>query len=94
MTTLWQAAALGLTDRIEQQLSGATLVRQEVTNAFWHACSGGQRRAAELLLDRGADLNWIGWDGLTPLDAAHSNLAEGLVEWLIERGARRAAELS
>lgn len=26
--------------------------------AFWHACSAAQRRAAEYLLSRGADLNW------------------------------------
>ena len=38
----------------------------EVTDAFWAACHGGQREAAEYLLDRGADLNWIGWDDLTP----------------------------
>jgi len=27
---------------------------------------GGERGSAEYLLDRGADLNWIGFDKLTP----------------------------
>ena len=36
--------------------------------AFWSACHGGQRDTAEYLLERGADINWIGWDEKTPLD--------------------------
>ena len=90
-TTLWQAAALGLVDRVEDLLSadpppGA----DDVTNAFWCACHGGQRATAELLLARGADLDWVGHDGLTPLDAACRCGAEEVVAWLRERGARSA----
>jgi ankyrin repeat protein len=92
--TLWQAAALGQIDRVEQLVAkDSQLAGPEITNAFWCACHGGQRRAAEYLLDRGANLNWIGYDGLTPLDAAARAGAESLVEWLRSRGARLAREL-
>jgi uncharacterized protein len=50
--TLWQAAALGLDDRVRALLEGATA--DQVDQAFWEACHGGQRRTAQLLLDRGA----------------------------------------
>jgi hypothetical protein len=40
-----------------------------VTEAFWQACHGDQREAAEFLVDRGADLNWVGYDNLTPDNA-------------------------
>ena len=88
-TTLWQAAALGLMDRVDEYFKGIPLpAPDEITNAFWCACHGGQRTAAEYLLRRGADLNWIGYDGLTPLDAATRSAARDLVEWLRSRGAR------
>ena len=90
-TTLWQAAALGLMDRVDEYFKGIPLpAPDEITNAFWCACHGGQRTAAEYLLGRGADLNWIGYDGLTPLDAATRSGASELVEWLRSRSARSA----
>jgi len=94
-TTLWQAAALGLLSRVEEYFSGATPpALEEVTNGFWCACHGGQRQAAEYLLDRGTDLNWIGYDRLTPLDAARRHGAEDVVAWLRGRGATSAGALS
>jgi uncharacterized protein len=45
------------------------------------------------LLARGADLNWVGYDKLTPLDAAERSAATGVVEWLRQRGAKSAKEL-
>jgi ankyrin repeat protein len=86
----WEAAALGLHDRLEQLL-GAQPVVSEVSKAFWHACSGGQRRAAEYLLSRGADLNWVpDYAEGTPLDAATGvgTQRENLVGWLRNQGAR------
>jgi len=50
----------------------------------------GLRKTAELLLDRGGDLNWIGWSGRTPLDAALDGEHVALAEWLRERGARES----
>jgi len=44
---LWQAAALGLADRLERLLEDApSSGRDEITNAFWCACHGGARRLA------------------------------------------------
>lgn len=82
-TNLWQAAALGLMDRVKAHFAadpgaGAT----EVTNAFWCACHGGQLEAAQYLVERGANVNWVGHDGLTGLGAARRNGASHVVEWL------------
>jgi uncharacterized protein len=90
---LWQAAALGLTDRLEQLLEAEPPpARDEVTNAFWCACHGGQHATAERLLERGADIDWIGHDQLTPLDAALRSDADELAEWLRSQGAHHAGE--
>ena len=93
-TTLWQAAALGLMDRIEHHFASQPRpAPDEITNAFWCACHGRQRGAAEYLLGRGADRNWIGHDKLTPLDAARRSGDEELAEWLRSVGAKSASEL-
>ncbi len=87
-TNLWQSAALGLRNRVERFFAATPgPSADEVTNAFWHACRSGQRAMAEWLLARGADLNWVGHDGMTPLDAARRNGAVEVVEWLEGRGA-------
>jgi ankyrin repeat protein len=93
--TLWQSAALGLMSRVvECFTSESAPTAEELTNAFWCACHGGQRATAEYLLNRGADLNWVGHDGLTPLDAARRSGADELVVWLRDRGAKSAKEVS
>ena len=52
-----------------------------------------QPACAELLLERGAELDWIPpWEDLTPVDAAQREGAAELVAWLRERGARSASE--
>jgi ankyrin repeat protein len=102
---LWHAAALGLTDRIEEVFAeGTPPSREEVTEAFWQACHGGQQPAAAYLLDRGADLNWIGYNEATPLDMARSSnenagaptcndeILSQLVEWLEAQGARSTSD--
>jgi uncharacterized protein len=83
-TSLWEAAALGMMDRV-REFSEPT--QDELNNAFWCACHGGQREAAEYLLMRGADLHWVGYDGLTGVQAAQRSRAEGVVEWLRSLGA-------
>jgi len=89
---LWHAAALGLLDRLEELLTDDSSVTPEkIDQAFWHACAGGQRRAAELLLDRGADMNWVpDYAEGTALDAAHGGgtRQNNVIEWLESRGAR------
>ena len=88
----WQAAALGLLDRVEQLL-GDDPAPEQVSQAFWHACSGGQRRAAEYLLARGADPNWVPeYAKGTPLDAAAGlgTQRDNLIGWLREQGATAA----
>ena len=54
---LWHAAALGMFSRVEELLAAETAGQQELTDAFWQACHGGQRRMAEHLLALGAQLN-------------------------------------
>jgi ankyrin repeat protein len=94
-TKLWHAAALGLLDRMEEAWARTPPpTPREVTEAFWHACHGGQRQSADYLLGRGADLNWVAtWDGQTPLDMADRAGHGELVAWLRSRGARSASEL-
>ena len=51
---VWQAAALGLLARTEELFyAGATA---DQVPGLLHACSGRERRTAELLLERGADM--------------------------------------
>ncbi len=88
----WMAASLGLLDRLAQLL-GDDPSSQQVSQAFWHACSGGQRRAAEYLLGRGADLNWVpDYAKGTPLDAAtgEGTQRENLIGWLRQHDAHGA----
>jgi ankyrin repeat protein len=105
-TSLWEASALGLLDRVQAHFGEASLQPwtpspsqpgdvepDEVTHAFWCACHGGQQQVAEYLLGRGADINWVGYDKLTPLGAASRSGAYALVAWLIHRGATNTDEI-
>jgi hypothetical protein len=88
-----EAAALGLTDVVAERASTADA--EHISMPFWYACHGGRRTTAELLVHRGADIDWVApWDGLTPLDAAQRSQADELADWLRARGARTTAELS
>lgn len=86
----WQAAALGMLGRLEELLADRPN-HQEASKAFWHACAAGQRRAAEYLLARGADLNWVpDYAKGTPLDVATGSgtRQENVISWLRALGAR------
>ncbi len=88
----WQAAALGLLDHLAQLLDEDPSP-ERLSQAFWHACSGGQRRAAEYLLAWGADPNWVpDYATGTSLDAATNpgTQRNNLVGWLREHGALAA----
>jgi ankyrin repeat protein len=87
-STIWQSAALGLMDRLHEYFARDTKPSQEVvTNAFWCACHGGQLKSARYLFAEGAALNWVGYDHLTPLDAAVRNGEEKVIAWLRSEGA-------
>lgn len=100
-TTLQDEATLGLMDRLQLRLKRDEPTADEISKAFWGACHGGSLAAAELFLERGADLDWVPpWEPLTPLDAAvrsneeNNTQADDLVAWLRQRGARTATDLS
>ena len=90
-TTLWQAAALGLTGRVESYFSpqaGWMPTPEETTQALWCACHGGQLGAAQYLAARGGDLQWVGYDKLSPLGAAlRAQAPPALLAWLRAAGA-------
>jgi hypothetical protein len=88
--TLGEAASLGLLDHIEDHLNRESPHTGEITGAFWMACHGSQLAAAQLLYQHGADINWIGWDNLTPYDAAQRSQAADVTNWLEHLGARKA----
>lgn len=92
---LWEAAALGLTARLQELLEATPVDLEKLSQAFWHACAGGQRRAAELLLDEGAEINWVpGYAEGTALDAAHGEgtQRENVITWLQTKGALSAGK--
>jgi uncharacterized protein len=91
---LWHATALGMMARVEALLAtDPPPTPQDINNAFWQACAAGQRRAAEYLLAKGADINWVpDYTKNSPLDAAGSldTRRSTLVTWLREHGAGSA----
>ncbi|MCG8915791.1 ankyrin repeat domain-containing protein [Actinokineospora sp. PR83] len=91
-TTLFEAAALGLVDRVHHHLDTRRPDPTTITSGFWGACHGGHIATATVLLDHGADINWVGYDDLTPLDAARRSEATDLAAWLEDHGATSAAQ--
>ncbi len=91
---LWQAAALGMLARLDEFFASAPgPSAQQIDEAFWHACHGGQRRAAEYLLARGADINAVpGYAQQSALAAAAGpDTRRGILAgWLREQGAAAA----
>ena len=90
----WLAAALGQVGRLAELL-GDQPAPEAVSQAFWHACSGAQRRAAEYLLSRGADLDWVpDYAEGTPLDAAsgRSTRRDNVISWLGDLGAHSSQQ--
>jgi uncharacterized protein len=94
-TNLFESAVMGLDDRIEAELSvSPSTDPEDITEAFWGACHGGRQSTASRLLMRGAELNWVGYDDLTAVDAAERSGANRLAAWLRKRGGRSAAEMA
>jgi hypothetical protein len=92
--TLWHAAALGMLTRLDELLAIGPPTADDLNEAFWQACHGGQRRAAERLLAAGADIHASpGYaNGQTPLATATRPDArrELLMTWLSDHGATSA----
>jgi len=95
---LWHAAALGMTARMEELLAATPPpTAEEISDAFWQACHGGQRRTAELLLARGASIDFTPWHNDTSAVEIAANAdgrREPLVQWLRKQGARASAPAS
>ena len=81
-TNLWQAAALGLVDRVRDELAQSPPAQADLDNALWCAAHGGRRETADLLLSEGGDPTWVGHDGLTAAEAADRSEAHELADWL------------
>lgn len=83
---LWQAAALGIMPRVEELLAATPAPSpDDITEAFWQACHGGQRRTAERLLAGGADMDGTpGYSDQTPagITAQPGTQRESLISWL------------
>ena len=92
---LWHAAALGIMARLEELLAATPPPSaDDVNEAFWQACHGGQRRTAERLLASGADLNATpGYSDQAAAEAAAEigTQRENLVAWLRDQGAGASA---
>ena len=70
--TLLAAAALGL----------ALDADGDVTQAFWAACHGGQRGPRRRCSRAAPIPRWVGWDDLTPEQAARRAGATELADWV------------
>jgi hypothetical protein len=84
----WESAVMGLLDRLQASLAADPPTQETLNGLFWGACHGGHVAAAEVLLVGGADMNWVGWDELTPLGAAEREGWQDVVAWLRERHAQ------
>ena len=94
-TTLTESAGLGLQDRLATYFEQEPKpTRDQMTVALWHACRGGQLQTAQYLTGKGANINWVGWDKIAPLDGAQQSGNQDLVAWLRNQGAKRASELT
>src|ERR1039457_2292592 len=89
VTKLWHAAALGLMPQVEELLAASPGPSpDDITEAFWQACHGGQRRTAERLLASGADPHATPRcsDPAAAQIAAHPGTQrQNLITWLRDR---------
>ncbi len=88
---LWAAADAGDLSAIQRHLASGTAIdardgQRGITPLLWAALAD-QAEAAELLIQRGADVNAAAADGATPLHAAAFLGNEKTVEALVQSGA-------
>lgn len=86
VTKLWHAAALGQLSRLDEMLTAVPAPSDdEVNEAFWQACHGGQLRAAQRLFECSPDLTYRpGYSDNSPTEIAAQvdTRRQQLVEWL------------
>jgi ankyrin repeat protein len=93
-TYITDEAALGLIDRLEERFTANPPTPEEIDLGLWAACQGGSESCARVLLERGAQINWLPpWENLTPLDAAEREGADELVSFLRAHGGKAFSEL-
>ena len=86
-TTIWHAAALGLLESVKQYVSSEPRPSsEEITNALWNACRGGQLAVSQYLVEKGANPRMVGHDKKTPLDVARESGDAELILWLEDNG--------
>jgi hypothetical protein len=90
---LWHAAALGLLIRLEEFLAAAPPpTKEDLNQAFWQPCHGGERRAAERLLAAGADIDttpeYANGQPALEIAAAPGTRRDLLASWLRERAVK------
>jgi hypothetical protein len=70
--------------------------KEELNAAFWQACHGGQRRAAERLLAAGADIearpDYAGHQTALDVATAPDTSRDLLASWLQEHDAARSEQ--
>jgi ankyrin repeat protein len=93
--SLWQAAGLGNRAAVDEFLAAdQPPTSSDIDEAFWQACHGGQRRMAEYLLGRGADINaspgYAHGQPARAIAGAADTRREILSEWLSDQGAAGA----
>jgi ankyrin repeat protein len=82
-----------MTEQVKETLAKTARTPDQINEAFWQACSGGQRRTAEFLFEQGADINaHPGYTEQSALQAAESpgTRRGALADWLREQGAAEA----
>src|SRR6476469_6604080 len=83
-TKLFHASALGLTERV-RELLGDGPDHDTITASLWHACRAGSAPTAALLVRAGGDPDWLGWDDMTPGEAARRGGHDDVVALLAGR---------
>jgi len=86
---LWHVAALGMTARLGELLAAAPST-QDLDEAFWQACAGGQLRAAQALLRAGANPQarpgYAQQRALVDVVRGSDTRRDALLTWLRESG--------
>jgi ankyrin repeat protein len=93
----WVASALGDRARLAELLGPVPAASEDVNQAFWHACAGGQLRIAQYLTELGADITYspeyAHGQPVLGMASGTDTRREALLEWLRAQGAAEASEL-